>query len=804
MNMTMRICVVGLVVCLSVSAASAGPAQEKPVSPAMGLYRTLRVFDLSGGMSRAENLTLKRDRGIMTFNGTFYFEKAIENRVYGAVFVGEGTFHADPPPSDFERQNLRRLLNADSIDSDFHTAVLRFTDDTFDLISGNLQKEGEPDKDAKTLAAKFEPLLLAQTGANISARLSVSILNGEQPGFFVAQFEKGKRGAFTYLLDYQCRIPLAAFGLDAGEKGVIFAHNYYLFNEVWLAFYALDDYERGRIAFSDTFDLVAIPKYTMQIDLTNPRKLLSEQVRMEVSTLTGGLRAIPLMLNDSLGEWDNERLKKAMRVVSVRSPEGGTMEFIQEDWDGGVTLLLHEARKAGDKFGVELSIQGNSTFHADSSVTGLAYLGDCFYPLSTGGWYPRHSALKRSTYDLTFRHKKDDVVVSVGRRVREDVAADDNSEKVTQWKMDTPVMFVTFAVGGFRRTSEIEKRAEGDIPIEFFAPPGGPKVDFMLAELGNCLRFFSTMFGAYPYSSFGAVYHPRPFGQGFPTLLLLARSDSATKEDFSFIAHETSHQWWGDVVAWRSYRDQWLSEGFANYSGVLYTAHRNNPKSSLQLVDGMRTSLLSPPHTDRGVAKGRLEDIGPLVLGYRLSTRVSLEAYTTLIYNKGALVLRMLHFLFTDPNTGIGQSFFNMMSDFVTRYAGRSAATEDFIAVANQHFTDTVIGRKLQMKDLNWFFDQWVYQTALPSYELDYDIEPQPDGSFLLQGTLSQDDVPNDWFMPLPLLIEMGKGRQARGVIYARGPQSPVRIKIRERPTKVELDPDHWILSAKTLTRHAK
>ena len=203
--MTFRVWVAGLAVCLSFSGSWTLSAQEKPESPGMNLYRTLRNFDLSGGMARAENLTLKRDRAVMTFNGTFYFEKAINNHVYGAVFAGEGTFHAEPPPSDFERQNLRRLLKADAVDSDFRTAVLRFTDDTFDLIAGHVSKEGGPDKNLRELAGDFEARLLKQTGANISARLSVSILNGEQPGFFAAQFDKGKRGNFTYVLETRLR-----------------------------------------------------------------------------------------------------------------------------------------------------------------------------------------------------------------------------------------------------------------------------------------------------------------------------------------------------------------------------------------------------------------------------------------------------------------------------------------------------------------------------------------------------------------------------------------------------------------------
>lgn len=70
--MTIRVWVAGLAVCLGFSGAWALSAQEKTALPRMSLYRTLRNFDLSSGMSRAENLTLKRDRAVMTFNGTFY------------------------------------------------------------------------------------------------------------------------------------------------------------------------------------------------------------------------------------------------------------------------------------------------------------------------------------------------------------------------------------------------------------------------------------------------------------------------------------------------------------------------------------------------------------------------------------------------------------------------------------------------------------------------------------------------------------------------------------------------------------
>jgi aminopeptidase N len=277
-----------------------------------------------------------------------------------------------------------------------------------------------------------------------------------------------------------------------------------------------------------------------------------------------------------------------------------------------------------------------------------------------------------------------------------------------------------------------------------------------------------------------------------------------TNIEFSFIAHETSHQWWGDVVTWRSYRDQWLSEGFANYSGVLYTAWREDKKSAAELLDGYRRSLLNPPLTLTGVGKGRLDDIGPLLLGHRLETPSTLGAYESLIYNKGALVLRMLHFMFRDPTTGNDRPFFEMMKDFVNRYAGGSASTLDFVSVVNERIPETVLGERYNVTDLNWFFRQWVYGTGLPAYELDYDIQPQPDGSAVLQGTLSQSDVPENWIMPLPIVIELTKGHRAHGVVWAHGQQAAVKTRLPEQPTKVELDPDHWVLSSKTTIRRVK
>jgi aminopeptidase N len=102
-----------------------------------------------------------------------------------------------------------------------------------------------------------------------------------------------------------------------------------------------------------------------------------------------------------------------------------------------------------------------------------------------------------------------------------------------------------------------------------------------------------------------------------------------------------------------------------------------------------------------------------------------------------------------------------MMTDFVNRYHDKFASTDDFRKVAGEHFAKSPIGRKYNLDNLDWFFKEWVYHTELPSYQMDYHVENLPDGKFMLTGTVTQQNVPDDWFMPLPVVLSFGGNQQA-------------------------------------------
>ena len=132
--------IVTLLAIAALSIAKQGLAQQTDSLENLALYEALKKFELRGS-AKVEELVLKRDRAEMEFTGDFYFAAPINGRITGAVFIGEGTFGAPAPHIKFEEENLIRLLGENSVESDFRLAVLRFTDDTIDIIGERMKAD---------------------------------------------------------------------------------------------------------------------------------------------------------------------------------------------------------------------------------------------------------------------------------------------------------------------------------------------------------------------------------------------------------------------------------------------------------------------------------------------------------------------------------------------------------------------------------------------------------------------------------------------------------------------------------------
>ena len=135
---------------------------------------------------------------------------------------------------------------------------------------------------------------------------------------------------------------------------------------------------------------------------------------------------------------------------------------------------------------------------------------------------------------------------------------------------------------------------------------------------------------------------------------------------------------------------------------------------------------------------------------------------------------------------------------FVSTYAGQSATTENLKAVVEKHMTP---GMDLDGNHkMDWFFNEYVYGTQLPSYKLDYSFEPGADGDLVLNMRLAQSAVSPDFLMPVPIYLELAKGKIARlGLARAFGNttlEQKVALKgVKEKPRRAMINHYHDVLA---------
>jgi aminopeptidase N len=145
-------------------------------------------------------------------------------------------------------------------------------------------------------------------------------------------------------------------------------------------------------------------------------------------------------------------------------------------------------------------------------------------------------------------------------------------------------------------------------------------------------------------------------------------------------------------------------------------------------------------------------------------------------------MLRMMMFDARDPSGDPERRFKTMMRDFTQSYDNRAASTEDFKAVAAKHMTDDMnldgTGR------LDWFFNQYVYGTGLPTYEFKYSVNDAGGGQWKFTGTVTQSGVPEGWKDVLPLYVEMNKNIIRVGNVNIMQRMTSFEIPLPSKPTR--------------------
>ncbi len=345
------------------------------------------------------------------------------------------------------------------------------------------------------------------------------------------------------------------------------------------------------------------------------------------------------------------------------------------------------------------------------------------------------------------------------------------------------------------------------------APPPSPAdaLKQLGKEIDSSVRFYEAFSGPFPFHNLSVSQIPGTFGQGWPGLLYVstfsflspeaqqrAGLTLAGQEHFTELVpyHEVAHQWWGNVVGWSSYRDQWIDEAIANYLALLFADSRANPEHTLRVWLTRYRRQLTEKSPDADEPAG---DIGALTLGLRLNSSKSPSAYEHVVYSKGSWIIHMLREMLRQPavagQPGSKQSdarFTALLQKLVTKYAYRALSTDDL-----QHEVESVMTPAMDLeggRSMDWFFDEWVRGTGIPHYHVEFTAHRDESG-YSVRGKLFQISVPRSFLASVPLYATgSAGGRLFLGDVVAVGPETSFRFHTSSPPHKILIDPRMTLL----------
>ncbi len=802
-----RFAVLSALILPSLAVSSGIPARELArhvLDAGLDPHECYRVRDVRFG---------REDARFYLTEGYLIFGKQAGGRRVSAVFSGdiEG---GDAeilvlPPNRSERLSLASFAGAPNLDEHFQSAVFIFSDDAYPELMKLIGQVGEPRREPEHgagMAADWDPVVrnLAQS---FQVRLVKDLLGGSSAanGFFYGALVGQRLGNFDFLYD-----PRAAEQIYLGQVVVRYNHAYF---DLWSRFQARSFRNGSRPAPPED---TAVSRY--RIDATVAPDLTLEATT--VATVVPGPGG-----RDAL-EFD---ISPQMRVLEARvggepadvfQPDSLRSALIRGEVNQSFLVIPAQPLEAGREVEVEFKHSGMVVSDAGNGV---------YFVGARGSWYPnRFPGFAR--YDLTFRYPLDLDLVAAGRPLQQTV---EGERQVSRHRIDTPVRMAGFNLGRYEHRSvtrggytvdvyanrgvEAALQAQAKrlifVPPPQLGPPGDRRwtvdpapfptedprklkpsehLEQLANEIAGGLEFMASHFGPPVLKTLTVSPIPGTFGQGFPGLIYLStlayldpkfRPASAQSEMqqlfYSDIlhAHETAHQWWGNVVAANSNEDNWLMEALANYSALLYLERRRDSHAAYQVLAEYRSHLLAKDQSG-----STIDAAGPIIWGDRLTSSHTPNAWRAITYEKGSWIIHMLRRRIGD------EQFLAMLGNLRNRYEFRTVNTEQFREMAAAALPPKSLDPKLEA-----FFDQWVYSTGIPSIRMTHSVQGKAP-QIRVTGTVIQSDAPEDFSVLVPVEIQFPKGKPLVHWVRTVNGSAPFSVTARQAPSKVILDPDNSVL----------
>jgi hypothetical protein len=766
-----------LIVCLGV-ALRAETAPAAPVTAAeLGTLLAHNELD-PDACYRVNDLKISReDVSVYLTAGYLILAKKVNGVRPAAVFsadVDAGDAEVVVlPPDRGERLSLASFAGTPNLDEHFKAGVMVFSDNTGaeleKLIEQDASEHGGYRRDADVaarLAAKWNPALRNLSG-NFTVRMVQDLLSPGTPGFFFLATAGARLGGFD--VRYDPTLP------DQITVGQVSERNQRLFFDTWTAF-------AGRAARASATTAVWAPfrveDYRIDANLDDALAMRAVTRVKVIPGATAG-RALPFLISGS------------MRVTSV-TIDGAPAEVYQEPslptgpvWSGNDEVFLVAPSvplKPGQSYEFEFHHEGNVV---TESGKGMYFVG------ARGTWYP-HPPVALTHFDLTFHFPKALDLVATGDQVNKYT---DGDRRTLEFSSSEPIRFAGFNLGKYQRKCvsrdgfRIEVCANTpDDTNSLGINVAAPRMEEIANEVIAALQYMTSQYGPPPVRSLTVSPIPSTFGQGFPGLIYLStlaylnpeqRPQAARADEYNVIfysqlmaAHETAHQWWGNLVSPATDRDDWLMEALANYSALMYLEKTKGRDTLDKILEDYRAHLTAKAPDGREV-----DSAGPITWGPRLSSSQFPDAWRIITYEKGSWIIHMLRVRLGDDR------FRDFLADLCRQYRFQTLSTDQFRRLAAHYLPP-------DSKDpaLETFFDTWVYGTGIPVLRLKYAIR-----GTRVTGTVEQSGVPDDFDVLAPVEIRTGPQKTVLEWVETGSDPSQFSRLLTEKPLAVSLQPENTL-----------
>ncbi|MGZ4820388.1 MAG: M1 family metallopeptidase [Terriglobales bacterium] len=777
--------------------------------PAGGLYRRLREVGLDpAAVYNVREAAIQREDLHLTLEeGTIAFVRAVDGRVTGAFFEGEGEVLLFPP-DQAERGSLALFTGAAVLEEKFNSAYFRFNDQTAEELKPYLRAVEDPqpfiekyDKVARSLAEADALRLMAtylNQGSPASDRLFRARLSGNNLGIFDVYFD-------TLVAEQIAVLKLSYVGDTS----------YY---DVLCSFPARSARSASREENRSRATL-RVAKYTVKAKVEPPHAVSADAL-LDVEVRQAGQRV------------EFFELSRYLKVTSVEA-DGKAVEFLQNEAIEGsalarrgndvVAVVFPEPLRPGRRLKVKFSYAGNVMSDAGG---GLVYVG------ARGVWYPNRG-LVMADYDLEFRYPEEWKLVATGKRLSQERVG---SEQVAHYVSERPmpvagfnlgrysmasarteeqVLVEAFAALGVERTFPVQQQAvvipsplpkrPGATPPVVLTPRAAPEpasnVAVVAQRSAHEMDYYARNFGPSPYSSLILSQMPGPNSQSWPGLVFLSSYAFLSPEELALThlkasgmlmfggfmqAHETAHQWWGDLVGWKSYRDQWLVEALASYSAILQL-EKERPDYCKQVLRQNRADLLA-----KNAEGEEFAEAGPVTLGLRLSSSHFPNGFDVVSYGRGVWLMHMLRSMMRDGAKDSGEPFLRGLKKLRERFQEKEMSTGDFLRVMEEEMPDSL--RYEGARSLDWFLTSWINGTAIPRLELSDVRTIRRGAGALVTGKILQKEAPEELVTSVPVYGSVAGRQVLLGRVFADGHQTPFRLTAPAGTKNVVLDPYDTVL----------